>query len=299
MDGVRSATSSRLILSVYNAMSELQPLLSSTRRRTSTDYTELLPDRHGLAPRFSALSHVHLHPQLETSTAAHMRCYPSSPWVQCRPCTRRRALLAWPGLASRLHQPMALHVLTARSALATSPAGRASNWRLRHFGTSRRCDDDSTAPRHFVTGRFSRPFLGNWEPRLLSFASPPLRTSLMNDDHGDEFYMLIDLLLYYPFTSLWPPFRNLLLSIASPMHALPTFFFFFFFYWAARRIPLGGAEPQATNSLAQKRCVRPVHLRDRGLCLSLGFSRKKKKTLACRAASDTKKSDVLGFWHSH
>lgn len=108
--------------------------------------------------------------------------------------------------------------------------------------------------------------------------------------------MLIDLLLYSPFTSLGRPFRNLLPdahqhSIASPMHALPTFFFFI---GAARtrRIPLGGAEPQATNGLAQKRCVRPVHLRDRGLCLSLGLcnKKKKKKTLACRAASDTKET---------
>lgn len=196
--------------------------------------------------------------------------------MQCRPCTRRRALLAWPGLASRLH----LHVLTARSALATSPAGRASNWRLRHFGTSRRCDDDSTAPRHFVTGRFSRPFLGNWEPRLFSFASPPLRTSLMNmTTTAMNFTCLLIYYFYYPFTSSWPPFRNLLPDTQHRFtHACTAdFFFFFFFYWAARRIPLGGAEPQATNGLAQKRCVRPVHLRDRGLCLSLGFSRKKKK----------------------
>ncbi|PKK53229.1 hypothetical protein CI102_3009 [Trichoderma harzianum] len=228
MDGVRSAMSSRLILSVCNAMSELQPLLSSTRRRTSTDFTELLPDRHGLAPRFSALSHVHLHPQLETSTAAHMRCYPSKSLGAVQAMHKAQGPFGL-ALPSRLH----LHVLTARSALATSPAGRASNWRLRHFGISRRCDDDSTAPRHFVTGRFSRPFLGNWEPRLSLFASPPLRTSLMNDDHGDEFYMLIDLLLLLPFHFLaafsQSPTRYST-SLHPCMHCRLCFFFFFFFF---------------------------------------------------------------------
>ncbi|QYT06065.1 hypothetical protein H0G86_012932 [Trichoderma simmonsii] len=158
--------------------------------------------------------------QLETSICGATRAVPG-----CSAGHAQGAGPFWPGLASRLH----LHVLTARSALATSPAGRASNWRLRHFGTSRRCDDDSTAPRHFVTGRFSRPFLGNWEPRLLSFASPPFANKPYEyDDHGDEFYMLIDLLLYYPFTSLGRLFAisYQILSIAAPMHALPTLFFF-------------------------------------------------------------------------
>lgn len=51
----------------------------------------------------------------------------------------------------------------------------------------------------------------------------------MNDDHGDEFYMLIDLLLYYPFTSLWPPFRNLLPDTQHRFtHACTADFFFFF-----------------------------------------------------------------------
>lgn len=209
-------------------MSELQPLLSSTRRRTSTDYTELLPDRHGLAPRFSALSHVHLHPHpaRDEHCCAHAVLPEQSLGaVQAMHKAQGSFGLALP---SRLH----LHVLTARSALATSPAGRASNWRLRHFGTSRRCDDDSTAPRHFVTGRFSRPFLGNWEPRLLSFASPPLRTSLMN---MTTTAMNFTCLLIYYFITLSLLLGRLfaisyqILSIASPMHALPTFFFFFFF----------------------------------------------------------------------
>lgn len=90
---------SRLILSVCNAMSELQPLLSSTRRRTSTDYTELLPDRHGLAPRFSALSHVHLHPH--PARDEHCCAHAVLP-EQVPGCSAGHAQGAgpfWPGLA--------------------------------------------------------------------------------------------------------------------------------------------------------------------------------------------------------
>ncbi|KAL6822546.1 hypothetical protein V8C40DRAFT_50423 [Trichoderma camerunense] len=86
------------------------------------------------------------------------------------------------------------------------------------------------------------------------------------------------LLIYYFITLSLLFGRLFAIPYSASLHpCMHCRLFFFFFYWAARRIPLGGAEPQATNSLAQKRCVRPVHLRDRGLCLSLGFSRKKKK----------------------
>lgn len=186
---------SRLILSVCNAMSELQPLLARVEHKTANLHRL---HRAVAGQTWPCTSLLCFEPCASPSTSSSRRALlrtcgatRASPWVQRRPCTRRRALLAWPGLASRLH----LHVLTARSALATSPAGRASNWRLRHFGTSRRCDDDSTAPRHFVTGRFSRPFLGNWEPRLFSFASPPFANKPYEyDDHGDDFTCL---LIYY------------------------------------------------------------------------------------------------------
>lgn len=168
----------------------------------------------------------------------------------------------------------------------------------------RRCDDDSTAPRHFCDRSFQSTLSGELGTHdSLSFASPPFANKPYEyDDHGDEFYMLIDLLLLFPLHFSWPPFfaiSNQIPIIASPMHALPPFFFFFLLLFTGaaktRRIPLGGAEPQATNGLAQKRCVRPVHLRDRGLCLSLGFTKKERKTLACRAASDTEKREV-GSW---
>lgn len=87
------------------------------------------------------------------------------------------------------------------------------------------------------------------------------------------------LLIYYfiTFLLLLAAFSQSPTRYSASLHPCMHCRLFFFFYWAARRIPLGGAEPQATNGLAQKRCVRPVHLRDRGLCLSLGLWQKKKK----------------------
>lgn len=164
MDGVRSAKLSSYL--VCNAMSELQPLLSSTKTANLHRLHRAVAGQTWPCTSLLCFEPCASPFQLETSTAAHMRCYPSKSLGAVQ-AMQQGAGPFWPGLAlpSRLH----LHVLTARSALATSPAGRASNWRLRHFGTSRRCDDDSTAPRHFVTGRFSRPFLGNWEPTTSLF----------------------------------------------------------------------------------------------------------------------------------
>lgn len=70
----------------------------------------------------SALSHVHLHPHpaRDEHCCAHAVLPEQVPGCSAGPFWPG---LAWPGLASRLH----LHVLIARSALATSPAGRASN----------------------------------------------------------------------------------------------------------------------------------------------------------------------------
>lgn len=158
-----------------------------------------------------------------------------------------------------------------------------------------------------MTGRFSRPFLGNWEPTTLSLLRLHLlRTSLMNMTTTAMNFtcLFIDLLLLFPLHFSWPPFfaisnhTRYQSSLHPCMHCRLFFLFFLLLFTGAaktRRIPLGGAEPQATTGLAQKRCVRPVHLRDRGLCLSLGFTKKERKTLACRAASDTGKREV-GSW---
>ncbi|RFU78198.1 hypothetical protein TARUN_4026 [Trichoderma arundinaceum] len=122
---------------------------------------------------FAVSSEMHLR-----LVSAHMRCYPNVAPSE-RYCYYSRAFLcvhlmhtqgAGPCFApavspvSLLRLALACIALRCTSnqwrALATSPADRASNWRLRHFGTSCRRwplgDDDSTAPGHFVTGRLSR-----------------------------------------------------------------------------------------------------------------------------------------------
>ncbi|KAL7795077.1 hypothetical protein V8C37DRAFT_55448 [Trichoderma ceciliae] len=65
---------------------------------------------------------------------------------------------------SRLYRSSTTYQQSVARALSTSPADRASNWSLRHFGTSCRrwplCGVDSTKPGHFMTGRLSRRWAG-------------------------------------------------------------------------------------------------------------------------------------------
>lgn len=211
-------------------MSELQPLLSSTRRRTSTDYTELLPDRHGLAPRFFCFEPC-ASPSTSSSRRALLRtcgATRASPWLQ------RRALLAWPGLAW--------------PCLSLAPPCPYCTQRARDLARRQGLQLEAAAFRHvvgatmirqrlviFVTGRFSRPFLGNWEPTTLSLLRLHLlRTSLMNmTTTAMNFTCLLIYYFYSPFTSLGRPFSQSPTRYQSSLHPcmhcrLFSFFFFFF-----------------------------------------------------------------------
>ncbi|KAL7907910.1 hypothetical protein GGI35DRAFT_72223 [Trichoderma velutinum] len=151
--------------------------------------------------------------------------------------------------------------------------------------------DDSTTPRHFVTGRFSRPFWGTGNLDSLAVStSGYMRTSLMNDDHGDEFTCLL-IYLFIHFSLLLAAFPQSLTRIpiiATSMHCR-LFFQIFFFHWGrktdtARRRRTAGDEWVGPRNAGcdQFICATGV------FALALGFTKKKKKT-ACRAATQKKR----------
>ncbi|KAF3066973.1 hypothetical protein CFAM422_009029 [Trichoderma lentiforme] len=120
-------------------MSELQPLLSSTRRRTSTDYTELLPDRHGLAPRFSALSHVHLPARDEHCCPHAVLPEQSLGAVQAMHKAQGPFGLAWPCLSlAPAHGPPCPYCTQRARDLARRQGLQLEAAAFRHISSARR-----------------------------------------------------------------------------------------------------------------------------------------------------------------
>lgn len=105
--------------------SSSRPLMEGSSEGTHT-HTELLPDRT-LMPLLAVLSDVHLHLHYECAHAV----LPEKAYEAHGPFALAGAGAVRPSLASLVYDAPAVG-----GALATSPADRASNWRLRHFGNA-------------------------------------------------------------------------------------------------------------------------------------------------------------------